>query len=95
VQVVPKTINVSEARDELGDTVDRVARNGQRVTLTRRGKAVAAIVSTDDLALLEALEERGDVEDGRQADSAQQRGDFGAGWRRSKIGLGHPGPRSV
>jgi len=33
----------------------------------RRGKAVAAIVSTDDLALLEALEERGDVEDARAA----------------------------
>jgi prevent-host-death family protein len=62
-----KTISVSDARDELGDTVDRVARNGQRVTLTRRGKAVAAIVSTDDLALLEALEERGDVEDARAA----------------------------
>ena len=62
-----KTISVTEARDELGDTVDRVARNGQRVTLTRRGKAVAAIVSTDDLELLEALEERGDVEDTRAA----------------------------
>ena len=62
-----KTISVSEARDELGDTVDRVARKGQRVTLTRRGKAVVAIVSTDDLALLEALEERGDVEDARAA----------------------------
>ena len=62
-----KTISVSEARDELGDTVDRVARKGQRVRLTRRGKAVAAIVSTDDLALLEALEESGDVEDARAA----------------------------
>jgi prevent-host-death family protein len=63
-----KTISVSEARDELGDTVDRVARNGQRVTLTRRrGKAVAAIVSADDLTLLEALEERRDVEDARAA----------------------------
>ena len=53
-----KPTGVTEARDELGDTVDRVARNGQRATLTRRGKAVAAIVSTDDLELLEALEER-------------------------------------
>lgn len=62
-----KRISVSEARDDLGYTVDRVASKGQRVTLTRRGKAAAAIVSTDDLALLEALEERGDVEDARAA----------------------------
>ena len=34
------------------------------------------------------------LEDGREADSTQQRGDLGAGWHHSPIGLGHPGPRS-
>lgn len=79
-----KTISVTEARDELGDTVDRVARNGQRVTITRRGKAVAAIVSTEDLALLEALEDRADLEDAREALRA---GGF-IPWERVKAELG-------
>lgn len=54
------------------EPVRRVARKGQRVTLTRRGKAVAAIVSTDDLALLEALEERGDVDPGTRGSTASR-----------------------
>jgi prevent-host-death family protein len=43
----------------MGDAINRVAYGGQRVVLERRGKPVAAVVSLDDLALVEALEETG------------------------------------
>ncbi|MEW2359286.1 type II toxin-antitoxin system Phd/YefM family antitoxin [Spirillospora sp. NPDC029432] len=48
---------VTEARKELADLVNRVAYTGERVALTRRGKVMAALVSAEDLELLESLRE--------------------------------------
>ena len=45
----------------------RVAYQGERIVLERRGKGVAAIVSMDDLALLEAIEDREDLKAARKA----------------------------
>jgi len=58
---------ISEARGEFSELVNRAAYRHERVLLTRHGKPVAAIISTDDLALLEALEDRDDVEAARAA----------------------------
>ncbi len=52
----------STVRDTLGDTLNRVAYRGERIILERHGKAVAALVSVEDLSLLEALEDRLDIE---------------------------------
>ncbi|GAA2166800.1 MULTISPECIES: type II toxin-antitoxin system Phd/YefM family antitoxin [Actinomadura] len=46
---------VTEARKEFADLVNRVAYTGERVALTRRGKVMAALVSAEDLELLESL----------------------------------------
>jgi prevent-host-death family protein len=46
---------VTEARKEFADLVNRVAYTGERVALTRRGKVMAALVSAEDLELLENL----------------------------------------
>jgi prevent-host-death family protein len=54
-------IDVAEIRNGLADVLNRVAYQGERVVLERRGKGVAAIVSMDDLALLEAMEDREDT----------------------------------
>ena len=54
-------IGIAEIRNNLADALNRVAYSGDRVVLERRGKPTAAIVSLDDLALLEALEDREDV----------------------------------
>src|SRR5262249_34088319 len=54
-------ISVSEIRDRLADALNRVAYAGERVVLERRGKGVAALVSLDDLKVLEELEERADI----------------------------------
>jgi prevent-host-death family protein len=63
-------IPVTQARAELSDLVNRVTYGGERIVLTRHGKAVAAIVSAADLAGLEQLDQRADerIDDQRRAD---------------------------
>lgn len=62
-----ETKRISEARGEFAELVNRAAYRHERVLLTRHGKAVAAIIPTDDLELLEALEDRDDLEAARAA----------------------------
>jgi len=53
----------SEARDHFGDLLNRVAYGHERVVVERRGKDLAALVSMQDLKILEAIEDRLDVKD--------------------------------
>ena len=53
---------ISEAREELATIVNQVAFGGERVRLTRHGRAVAAVVPIEDVELLEDLEDAIDVE---------------------------------
>lgn len=57
----------SSLREKLADTLNRVAYGGERIVLERRGQEVAALVSLEDLALLEELEDRVDLEAAREA----------------------------
>ena len=61
------SLELSDARQKLADTINRVAYGKERILLRRRGKDVAALVSVEDLALLEELEDRSDVEAAREA----------------------------
>jgi prevent-host-death family protein len=56
------TLNVTEIRDNLSEAISRVAYKGERILVRRSGKDVVAIVSVDDLATLEALEDKRDIE---------------------------------
>jgi prevent-host-death family protein len=58
----------SQARSELTDIVNHVAFGKDRYILTRNGKELAAIISIEDLKLLEDLEDRLDIEAAKQAD---------------------------
>jgi prevent-host-death family protein len=58
---------ISEARDRLGDIVSRAEHARERTVLTRHGRAVAAVVSIDDLRELEAAEDAADLAAARQA----------------------------
>ncbi len=60
-------IAASEARTDFADIVNKVAFGGERITLHRHGKDVAAIVPVEDLLLLEALEDKMDLEAARAA----------------------------
>jgi antitoxin Phd len=54
-------IGMREVRDNLAEIINRVAYGGERAVLRRRGKDVVAVVSMEDLSLLEAMEDRADV----------------------------------
>ena len=54
-------MNIVELRGNLADTLNRVAYGHERIVLERRGKGVAVLVSMDDLATLQALEDAEDV----------------------------------
>jgi len=43
----------TEARNRLSDLIDEVARTHDRVEITRHGRAVAILISPDDLASIE------------------------------------------
>ncbi|MBI5758808.1 MAG: type II toxin-antitoxin system Phd/YefM family antitoxin [Planctomycetales bacterium] len=60
-------IGVAEIRDNLADALNRVAYAGERVILQRRGKGVAALVSIEDLKLLEQIEDQHDLTEARKA----------------------------
>jgi prevent-host-death family protein len=56
------SIAVSDLRDEHSDVIGRVSYGKERFVLTKYGRPVAALIPLDDLELLEALEDRVDIE---------------------------------
>jgi prevent-host-death family protein len=55
-QLTTRTMDVSEAREQLGTLVDRVARKETRILVARGGVLVAALVSADDLVRLDQMD---------------------------------------
>jgi prevent-host-death family protein len=62
-----ESVNIGEVRERLADLINRVAYSKDRIVLKRRGKDIAVIVSMEDLALLEELEDRLDAEEAQKA----------------------------
>jgi prevent-host-death family protein len=60
-------LTVGQVRDQFADALNQVAYRGERIAIERRGKTVAAVVPIADLELLEALENRIDLEAARAA----------------------------
>jgi prevent-host-death family protein len=64
-------VNVSKARDEFPEIVNRAAYAKERTVVSRRGKDLAAVIPIDDLRLLERLAQeemdRQDIADARAA----------------------------
>lgn len=57
------TMTSRQLRTDLADTLNRVMYAGERVVIERHGKPVAAIVSVEDLAVIEAREDAEDLTD--------------------------------
>ena len=57
-----KKISTADARKKFANIVNRVAFGKEAFVLTRRGEALAALVSVEDLKLLQEIEERMDVD---------------------------------
>jgi prevent-host-death family protein len=52
------SITTVVARNDFSSVLNRAAFGKERVILKRRGKAIAAVVSLEDLALLQSLEDK-------------------------------------
>ena len=74
----------SKARESFSDTLNRVAYRKERIVLRRRGKEIAAVVPIEDLAFLEELEDRFDLEAARKA--LKEKGSIP--WNKLKAQLG-------
>lgn len=61
---------VSEFKNEIAETLNRVVYAGERVLLQRHGKDVAALVSMKEFKVLENIEEMEDEIDLREARKA-------------------------
>ena len=77
----------SKVREGFSDTINRVAYGRERVILHRRGKEVAAVVPMEDLKLLEAIEDRIDLDEARKS-LAHGRKHGTIPWEKVKAGLG-------
>ena len=60
-------VAATKLRITISDLLDRVVHHGERVAVERYGKPVAALVSPEDLELLEAIENRMDLEAAQEA----------------------------
>lgn len=78
------TIAASDFRQQLADLANRVSYGGERITVTRSGKPLFAVVPCEDAELLEALEDRIDLE---QAKKALKRNDT-VSWAKARKELG-------
>jgi prevent-host-death family protein len=54
-------IGAEEAKRNLGELLSRVGFGGERIPITRHGKRIAALVSAEDLALLDAASKSPDA----------------------------------
>jgi antitoxin Phd len=62
-----KTITTAEARKNFADIVNTVAYGKEPVVLTRRGQEIAALISIEELQLLQKIEDHIDIEDAKKA----------------------------
>ena len=81
-----KTVEASQLRQGIADALNSVAFAGERIAINRHGKRVAVLVPIDDLALLEALEDRLDVQLAKQA--LKEKGTIPWAQVKKALGLG-------
>ncbi|MCD4723088.1 MAG: type II toxin-antitoxin system Phd/YefM family antitoxin [Desulfobacula sp.] len=60
-------VSTADARKNFADIVNKVAYGKESIVLTRRGQDVAALVSIDELELLQQIEDHIDIEDAKRA----------------------------
>jgi len=83
-----RDMSTVELRGNLSEVVNRAAFGKERVVLTRRGRKVAGIVPFEDVKLLEALDNRKDIEDAKKAlKEAAKKGTISLAKLKKELGL--------
>lgn len=80
-------LDATRVRREWAEMLDRVAHKGERIAVRRHGKTAAALVSAEDLELLERLEDRMDLEEARKSLREAEKGGT-VSWARVKKAAG-------
>ena len=80
-------VSAADAREQFAEVINSAAYGHERVILTRRGKEIAAVVSLQDLELLEELEDRIDTIAAKEA-WLEQGGEPPEPWEGAKKRLG-------
>lgn len=80
-------VSVVEARKKLPELMNKVFYAGDRAVIQRHGKKLAAVVSIEDLELLQALEDKLDLAAAKKA-LAEARGKGTVSWKKLKAELG-------
>jgi len=76
-----KRLNASVAREKFSELLNQVSYLGERIIVQRRGKNVAALVSLEDLQLIQEIEDR---LDNAAADAALQETGESIPWEKVK-----------
>ena len=80
-------VNTVDARSQFSEIINRAAFGKERMILTRRGKELVAVVPIEDVKLLEALEDKMDLEEARAALSESKKKGT-VSWEKMKKELG-------
>ncbi len=64
---MPTTVSTADARKKFADIVNKVAYGKESIVLTRRGQEIAALISIEELELLQQIEDYIDIEDAKKA----------------------------
>ncbi|MEA2510883.1 MAG: hypothetical protein QOJ59_370 [Thermomicrobiales bacterium] len=83
------SISTVEARERFAEVVNRAAFGQERIVLTRRGKALAAVVPIEDLEWMQELEDRLDIEEALAAlkEAREEGGTISAEELKTELGL--------
>ena len=60
-------MSAAKVRERFGETLSRVGFGGSRVVIHKHGKPIAALVSLEDLRVLQALDDRIDLGAARES----------------------------
>lgn len=82
------TVTAKELKEHSTDVLSRVQYGNERIAVTRHGKEVAAVVSIEDVRLLERLENALDVHDALAAiEEVEREGTISLDELREELGL--------
>jgi prevent-host-death family protein len=82
-----RSLETGARQKGISQAIGRVASTGDRIVIQQRGKPIAALVSLNDLRMLEVFEDQIDVEAARKV-LADPKNRKRIPWRRVKATLG-------
>ncbi len=81
------TLTTVEAREKFAELINRVTLQHERVVLTRRGKAIAAVIPLEDLQFIQDLQDKQDLDEASNAlKEAREQGTYTLEQLQDEIG---------